>query len=1053
MTDTPPNRSTLLSVRGEPGEQLEAFANRLREAVSRVDRVITVVAEPAAEGSSPGPTVSLRNPDDARLVFTGPRSDYELQVIALAIRARSASSWFESTIASIGVDPMPLVKHHDEQEKNDYVSGFLLAQFDKLRDEKRSRGDTVELLDIVRPTWLRGNPTSAMFITLMGTNPARLVLHFGMALARESWAWQYSVEVSRTTEISMTVHEVAAANVPLEQRQFVSLANLSDQETPDVQMLFLSQDFERLVNLINKFRRGEIQPTATNDDAGEEQTLSREEAFAEAMTELEELVGLTDVKKAVLQFTNYMKVAQQRQEAGLDPGDISTHFVFTGSPGTGKTTVARLIAKILYGLGMLSGYETHEVLRSDLVAGFVGQTAIKTREVIEKADGGVLFIDEAYSLTSRGEGQDFGGEAVETLLAEMENRRDDLCVIVAGYQDKMEQFLSSNPGLRSRFSRTLYFPDYSAEELVEIFRRGAAQRGLILGPGVEEKVNRYFIKNKAQEQFGNARAVRQLMDDSVIQQANRVASIVDTLSRDDLQTLLEEDISMPDGERERLAIDEAGLKDSLAALDALIGLEEVKERIRSFIDLSRAQIMRRDAGLPNQDPTLTFVFSGPSGTGKTTVANLLGRIFLNLGLLRRGHTVVTSRADLVAGFVGQTAIKTREQVGRALDGVLFIDEAYALTPNAVMSDNDFGKEAIQELLTQMENNRDRLAVIFAGYENEMEQFLNSNPGLRNRVGEILVFPSYSPEDLCRIVGTFAESSGYLMPVGIDQDLTAFFSELLRQDNGGQARAARTLLDDAIRLHSKRLMATPQPTPELLQQLSVNDFRAAMGLDLIEEPEIFITPSMGQTPTRDQDTGLSPVQPTDSDRTDEPSEVDPPRAGPDTDAGSAPGHDDATTPAPDTTEIGQIQSGTTYVIDGSNVATEAGRAIYGDRVCSLALLREARDQIKSRFGTENVVVVVDATFRHRVHESERSDANLAVNNHEFAQPPAGAVGAGDALLLQIADSTGAIVVSNDSFNKPGEPFITQYPWLLDKGRIMGHNYVPGVGWIFTPRQLR
>ena len=1038
MSNVPGNQTPVLSVRGEPGDELEAFVARVREAVSRVDPSLPISTDSVSAGEGTGPIVSLRQPDDIRLVFKGPRSDYELQVIALAVRARAASAWFESTLASAGSDPIPLLRHHDDQQKDDYLAGFLLAQFDSLREEKEARGDTVELLDIVRPAWLRGNPTSAMFITLMGAAPGRLVLHLGMPVVGAGWAWQYSIDVSRSTEIAMTVHEVPSTNVPIEQRQFVSLSRLSDDNAPDVQMLFLSQDFERLVNIINRFRRNEVQPSTSQSaalqDDDDEPQLTPEEALTQALAELEDLVGLSEVKQAVVQFTNYMKVARQRQEAGIDPGDISTHFVFTGSPGTGKTTVARLIAKILYGLGMLSGYETHEVLRSDLVAGFVGQTAIKTREVVEKADGGVLFIDEAYSLTGRGDGQDYGSEAVETLLAEMENRRDDLCVIVAGYQDKMEQFLSSNPGLRSRFSRTLYFPDYSADELVEIFRRNAESKGLILGDGVAEKVHQYFIKNKAQEQFGNARAVRQLLEDAVVLQANRVASIIDTLSRDELQTIVVEDISTPNGSRDGATVDEAGLADSLASLDNLVGLTEVKERIKSFVDLARAQIKRRDAGLPNQDPTLTFVFSGPSGTGKTTVANLLGRIFLNLGLLRRGHTIVTTRADMVAGFVGQTAIKTREQVGRALDGVLFVDEAYALTPSGPMTENDFGKEAIQELLTQMENNRDRLAVIFAGYENEMNQFLNSNPGLRNRIGEVLVFPSYSPDDLCRIVESFAKASGYSVPPEVNADLKAFFASLLERDNGGQARAARTLLDDAIRLHARRLAGVENPTADELQKLSINDFRVAMGLAPIEEP----APVAPTTPAKDAGPEGN------SDTTDLESQL----------GGEAPTSTQSPSLSPNVTPpIGRTSGSPTYVIDGSNVATEAGRALYGERVCSLSMLREARDQIKLRFRTENVVVVVDATFRHRVHESEREDANAAVNNHEFSQPPSGAVGAGDALLLQIADSTDAIVISNDSFNKPGEPFITQYPWLLNKDRVMGHNFVPGVGWIFTPRQLR
>ena len=1027
-------------IEGPPGNKLTDHAQRLRTALSAVDPSVEIeivelaMDSPDSISNVSTPIISMATPQDEFLVFKGPRSDYEMQLIALAIRAREASEWFDTVLESISTDAGRLLRRNINSSRDDYVAGFLLSKYDEMRIQKENQGISISLIDVVRPAWILGNPTAAMFLTSTGSNPTELVLHFGTIVENEEWVWQYSITVSRDTEIEISVHEVDAANVPIEERRFATLRNLSENSDAAVQMLIDSQDFERFINAINTYRRGELETTTSPEESEAEKVLTREEALQEAMQELENLVGLTDVKKAVIDFTNYVKVAQQRRQNGNEQEEISTHFVFTGSPGTGKTTVARLIGKILYGLGMLANYETKEVLRSDLVAGFVGQTAIKTKEVIDSALGGVLFIDEAYSLTSK-EGNDFGGEAIETLLAEMENNRDNLCVIAAGYQDKMEQFLSSNPGLRSRFSRTFYFPDYSSDELVEIFRRITSSKGLTLGEGVAEKVDEHFTRARAHEQFGNARAVRQLIEDSIIRQANRVAGLMATLSVEELQTLLAEDVATLDGNTSAALIDEQGLAQSIAELDALIGLNDVKDRIKSFVDLARGQIRRRDAGLKNQPPTLTFVFAGPSGTGKTTVANLLGKIFLNLGLLRRGQTIVTSRADLVAGYIGQTAIKTREQVGRALDGVLFVDEAYALTPQGANSGNDFGAEAIQELLTQMENNRTRLAVIFAGYENEMSTFLESNPGLRNRIGEILLFTSYSPDDLCQIFVSFSRTSGYVIPPTVNADMKAFFTALLERDNSGQARAARTLLDDAIRIHARRLSAITAPTREQLENMSVNDIRLAMGLEPLEEIELLPTIEEKSEPNVVIAPPTGPEHLSDLDSpTEEPKEVTPPIAPLGTNAIDAP--------------IGKA-----YILDGSNVATEGGRALYGDRVCSLALLREARDAIKTRFATENVIVIVDATFRHRVHESEREATNEALNQNEFMQPPSGAIGRADALLLQIASDFNGVVVSNDSFNKPGEPFLSQHPWLFNADRILGHNYVPGGGWIFTPRQLR
>lgn len=1033
MSEDPTEALPKVCVKGGDDSVRSEVAARLRIALASIEPSVEIVVEqPNTETEMHDVLVCLGNPPDPHLIFHGQKSDYELQLIALAIRARQSRVWLEENIDLVERDAIPILQRHPNNESiDDYVTGYLLSQFDNLKASSLADGQRIELLDIFRPVWLRRNPTSAIFATITTNDPAELVLHFGTPTSHGEWTWLAAVEVSRTTEIALRVHEVETSGAPIEQRQFVTLSNVCEADFPDIQMLFHSQDFERFIDIINRFRRNELHSSIPPSDdrsaesENENLKLEPEEALRQALQELDSLVGLGDVKRTVGEFTNYMRVVQQRRAAGIEVDDISTHFVFTGSPGTGKTTVARLIAKILYGLNMLSTYETHEVQRSDLVAGFIGQTSIKTKEVLSKAHGGVLFIDEAYSLSDRGSDQDFGREAIETLLAEMENHRDDLCVIVAGYQDKMEGFLASNPGLRSRFSRTIYFPDYSSDELVKIFETLSQEKGLILGQDVLSKVDEYFTHSRAQEQFGNARAVRQLLEDSIVRQANRIASKLETLTRDELQTLHSEDLSVPGGSEANLVIDEEGLQQSLAALDALIGLTDVKARIHSFVDLARNQIRRRQAGLKNQVPTLTFVFYGPSGTGKTTVANLLGRIFLNIGLLRRGHTIETSRADMVAGFIGQTAIKTREVVGRALDGVLFIDEAYALTPQGVGGGNDFGHEAVQELLTQMENNRSRLAVIFAGYEREMEYFLDSNPGLRNRIGEVLVFPSYSPDELCQIVNLFADSAGYVVPQQIRADLKGHFSKILERNNSGQARAARTLFDDVIRAQTQRLAQVIDPSNDALQQLTIEDFRQAMGLDSMKETSAVVEDNLQSVDSTSMEI-TSPL-------------LWPPTS--DVEANSQ-------------LNSSTLTSGTgrVYVIDGSNVAAEGGRAIYGDRKFSLKLLREARDQIGARFGTENVIVVVDATFRHRVHESEKVEANLALNAHEFAQSPSGARGAADALLLQVADSLNAIVVTNDSFNKPGEPFLTQYPWLLSQGRVLGHNYFPGVGWIFTPRAL-
>lgn len=277
-----------------------------------------------------------------------------------------------------------------------------------------------------------------------------------------------------------------------------------------------------------------------NGSEAEEDT---EETLELLMEELNTLVGLKSVKQDLTNLINLVKIRKLREERGMKQPDITLHLVFSGNPGTGKTTVARLLAKIYKALGVVSEGQLVEVDRSNLVAGYVGQTATQTAEVVESAIGGILFIDEAYTLIKGGDEKDFGQEAVDTLLKLMEDNRDDLIVIVAGYTDKMEEFVNSNPGLKSRFNKYIFFNDYSGDELDQIFNNMAKKQEYDTDKEAAEFVKEYLTaKAKAHEEnFANAREARNYLERCIERQATRIVSI-ENISDEQLRTLTIDDV-------------------------------------------------------------------------------------------------------------------------------------------------------------------------------------------------------------------------------------------------------------------------------------------------------------------------------------------------------------------------------------------------------------------------------------------------------------------------------------------------------------------------------
>ena len=281
-------------------------------------------------------------------------------------------------------------------------------------------------------------------------------------------------------------------------------------------------------------------PAAQAEKPEQKEEIPPKEKIEDLLAELDGYVGMDAIKEEVRSLINMVQVYKLRRENDLPTTNMSLHMVFSGNPGTGKTTVARIMARIYHSLDILSRGQLVEVDRSGLVAGYVGQTALKTQKVIEKAMGGVLFIDEAYALNGKSE-NDFGQEAIDTILKAMEDHRDDLVVIVAGYTELMDRFIHSNPGLESRFNRFLMFEDYTPEQMVAIFKMQCKKGGYVLAEGTEELVRDFISEESADDSFGNARGVRNLFEHILVAQNNRLAKM-EQVTREDLMQILPDDV-------------------------------------------------------------------------------------------------------------------------------------------------------------------------------------------------------------------------------------------------------------------------------------------------------------------------------------------------------------------------------------------------------------------------------------------------------------------------------------------------------------------------------
>lgn len=553
--------------------------------------------------------------------------------------------------------------------------------------------------------------------------------------------------------------------------------------------------------------------TAADFGINAKKPFEMEEAFAK-------VIGHDNVKDFVRNLQKQILANQKRKQAGIITEQSQTlNLVFSGNPGTGKTTMARLLAQMLKSMGLLKQGHLVEVGRQDLVSEYMGQTAVKTTEVIQRALGGVLFIDEAYSLNEEGvQGGGFGKEAIDTLVRFIENYRQDLVVILAGYTDEMERFMKVNPGLSSRFPLKIEFPDYMPEQLAEMTEIQAKTKGFVLADNVKIPLVDFYNKKQipGKNDSGNGRLVRNTLEQAIRNQAIRIVETPD-LNEAELNLLTMEDFKLQAGPVKKPAMEE---------LQAVIGLDNVKEFVQSLSAQIEVANKRKAMGLPDTGAqSLHMIFKGNPGTGKTTMARILAKRLKELGVVKREEIVETDRSGLVAGYIGQTALKTREVLESALGGILFVDEAYAL---AAGGSQDFGQEAIDTIVKFMDDHRENIIVILAGYEEDMERLLDMNVGLRSRFPNVITFPDYSVDQLLAISRNILKPKGYELSLDGMLALRKILESYAGDLESGNGRLARNICEKVIRAHALRTSQIGNPTMEDLTLLRKEDFAKAGG---------------------------------------------------------------------------------------------------------------------------------------------------------------------------------------------------------------------------------
>ncbi len=535
---------------------------------------------------------------------------------------------------------------------------------------------------------------------------------------------------------------------------------------------------------------------------------------SDARKQLDELIGLKRIKEKIDALKEVNRFGMLRQRAGLSYKRASLHACFIGGAGTGKTTVAGLIGQIYKDMGLLSkGHVVYEE-RSTLIGRYYDSELRETERALRNAEGGILFIDEAYSLYVEDDPRDPGHKVIEALLTALSDEKNrDWMLVLAGYPDQMEKMLNSNQGLKSRVSDVFHFDDMTKDELIEVADLYCRRNDFIMTAEARRSLESVIAHDYASKtkSFGNARYVNNLLEKQVVPaMASRLCGLK-SLSKKQLMTIEKEDVPAKRKSRTSKKMDR---------LNEMVGLENLKQSISGHLNFVQMVNNRMNHGLHTSMPPLHMIFTGNPGTGKSTVAEFMGEIYASIGVLSHGEVIKVERRDLVGRHIGETEQKMNEILERAKGNVLFIDEAYQLWIED--SKNDYGKIAVESLLSIMANDQLDMIVILAGYTKEMEKLLEMNSGLKSRFPYIFHFEDYTTDELIEIAGLTVKREKFILSPEAGKRLAALIKREVsrKQASFGNARFVNRLISTAILPAMAGRLAQLEEVPDEMQLTTI-----------------------------------------------------------------------------------------------------------------------------------------------------------------------------------------------------------------------------------------